>query len=162
MRNAWNEIVEYRDGEIYWKISHHWRMVIGNIAGDRLQDGRRRLRYRGRQYYVHRIIWEMFNGEIPDNLLVDHIDCDNNNNLISNLRIATKLENNRNTGSRKGSSSKYKGVSWDKKREKWCAKIQVLDIYKHLGYFGIEEDAAVAYNKFATLIHDDFVKVNNV
>lgn len=42
---------------------------------------------------VHRLIWETFNGEIPDNLTVDHIDENKCNNDISNLRLLTR-ENN--------------------------------------------------------------------
>ena len=60
--------------------------------------------------YVHRIIWETFNGEIPDGYVIDHIDCDKLNNSLSNLQLVTQSENcklaykrgNRKTGTTTG------------------------------------------------------------
>lgn len=45
------------------------------------------------------------------------------------------------------SSSKYRGVSWDKKRSKWVASINVDGKRKYLGRYSVEEEAAKAYNK---------------
>lgn len=45
------------------------------------------------------------------------------------------------------SSSKYKGVHWAKKREKWIAQITTNGKKKHLGEFDNEDKAAEAYNK---------------
>ena len=47
-------------------------------------------------YRCHRIIWEIFNGKIPTGMVVDHIDRNPFNNKISNLRLITVSENNRN------------------------------------------------------------------
>jgi len=43
--------------------------------------------------HVHRIIWEVFKGPIPENLVVDHIDGDRANNSIRNLRLLSYSEN---------------------------------------------------------------------
>jgi len=43
---------------------------------------------------AHRIIWMLANGEpIPDEMQINHKDGDGNNNLPSNLEIATPSEN---------------------------------------------------------------------
>lgn len=42
---------------------------------------------------VHRIVWETFNGEIPDGYEIDHIDGNRLNNALSNLRCVTHTEN---------------------------------------------------------------------
>lgn len=42
---------------------------------------------------LHRIIWETFNGEIPQGKEIDHIDCNKQNNALSNLRLITHSEN---------------------------------------------------------------------
>ena len=42
---------------------------------------------------VHRLVWETFNGLIPDGLTIDHIDSNKQNNCLSNLRLLTRKEN---------------------------------------------------------------------
>lgn len=48
-----------------------------------------------KQYRVHRVVWEFFNGPIPADKMIDHIDGDKLNNALSNLRLATAKENAR-------------------------------------------------------------------
>lgn len=42
---------------------------------------------------IHRLIWETFNGPIPDDMVIDHIDGNRQNNKLSNLRLITQGEN---------------------------------------------------------------------
>lgn len=63
---------------------------------------------------MHRII--MGNGA-KDFPLIDHKDRNGLNNTRRNLRWADRSGNLANTPSRPGSSSKYKGVTWDKNKE---------------------------------------------
>lgn len=42
---------------------------------------------------IYRIIWEAFNGPVPKDLTIDHIDDDFNNNQLSNLQLLTASEN---------------------------------------------------------------------
>ena len=44
-------------------------------------------------YYVHRLVWETFEGDIPKNKQIDHIDGDTSNNHISNLQLVTIRQN---------------------------------------------------------------------
>jgi hypothetical protein len=46
-------------------------------------------------------------------------------------------------------SSNYRGVSWNKRRQKWEAQIRIAGKPKGLGYFHLEEDAASAYDREA-------------
>jgi hypothetical protein len=41
----------------------------------------------------HRIVWESFNGKIPNGLEIDHIDRNKHNNKLKNLRLVTHSEN---------------------------------------------------------------------
>ena len=41
---------------------------------------------------LHRYIWEQYNGEIPNNYEIHHIDHNKDNNNISNLEMLTKEE----------------------------------------------------------------------
>lgn len=70
---------------------------------------------------------------------VDHIDGNVYNNQMNNLRIVTALQNAQNKSSRKGSISKYTGVSYDSKSKKWIGRIN----NKHYKCFNIEYEAAM-------------------
>jgi hypothetical protein len=50
---------------------------------------------KGVRSLMHRDVWEHFNGEIPPNHDIHHIDHDKSNNDISNLEIYTKSEHAR-------------------------------------------------------------------
>lgn len=56
-----------------------------------------------KNYRVHRLIYKTYKGEIPENMVIDHIDGNTNNNNINNLRCVTISENCRNP------NTKYKG-----------------------------------------------------
>lgn len=62
----------------------------GNVAGGMGNSGYYQVRVNGRLTLVHRVIWELLNGEIPDGMFIDHIDQDKTNNDISNLRVVTR------------------------------------------------------------------------
>ena len=63
----------------------------------------------GKKYLVHRAIFLLTNGYLPE--MVDHKDQDKVNNLPENLREATRSENSMNTGVRKDNTTGVKGVS---------------------------------------------------
>lgn len=83
----------------------------GNVAGGMGNSGYYQVRVNGRLTLVHRVIWELLNGEIPDGMFIDHIDQDKTNNDISNLRVVTRAGNNQNHPLRQDSSSGVVGVN---------------------------------------------------
>lgn len=46
-----------------------------------------------KKFLVHRMVWEAFNGPIPENVDIDHIDGDQSNNSLNNLQILSHSEN---------------------------------------------------------------------
>ena len=46
-----------------------------------------------KHYYLHREVYILFKGEIPDDKIVNHIDHDKMNAHIDNLELATPTEN---------------------------------------------------------------------
>ena len=45
-------------------------------------------------YYIHQIIWQIYNGDYDKKLYtIDHIDCNRANNSLDNLRLVTKTIN---------------------------------------------------------------------
>ena len=76
-------------------------------------------------------------------MVCDHINNIKTDNRLKNIQIITNRENS--TKDRIGGTSKYIGVSWDKGREKWVAKIQIKGSNEFLGRFTKELDADKAY-----------------
>jgi hypothetical protein len=59
-------------------------------------------------------------------------------------------------------TSQYRGVSYDHHRHKWTAQIAVGSKNRHLGRFGTELEAAVAYNTAALEALGDKARLNAV
>jgi hypothetical protein len=114
-----------------------------------------------KNFVISRLVAIYFIPNPENKQQVDHIDRDPLNNHISNLRWATNGENGRNRLSQKG-SSKYKGVSFSKKRKKWEVSIQLNNRRQYLGSFDYEKEAALAYNKKAKEIYGEFSLLNNI
>jgi hypothetical protein len=116
---------------------------------------------KGKTYKVHRIIYQMtHNIEILEsNLEVDHIDLNPLNNNPSNLRLCSSMENSRNRSLRRDSNSKCKGVSYDKKKDKWRARIRCNYKLISLGYYSIKEDAYKAYQIASKQYHGEYGRI---
>jgi hypothetical protein len=113
----------------------------------------------GREVFMHRLIMDAAKGTI-----VDHIDGESLNNQRANLRFCTRAENFRNAGHRQtpGRTSQYKGV-WrvkDRCRRCWRSGITVNRVYKNIGSYWTEEEAARAYDAEANLLHGQFARLN--
>jgi len=65
-------------------------------------------------YVSSRVIWNMFNGDIADGLVIDHIDGNSLNNKLSNLRVVQHCVNGRNSKLSKNNGTGIKGVSFSK------------------------------------------------
>lgn len=52
---------------------------------------------KGKKESLHLIIWEAFNGKIPEGAVIDHIDGNRANNALSNLRLVSQSENIKNS-----------------------------------------------------------------
>ena len=48
---------------------------------------------KSKHYLVHRLVWEAFNGPVPDGLEINHINEDKTDNRLENLNLMTPSEN---------------------------------------------------------------------
>jgi HNH endonuclease len=103
--------------------------------------------YRGKMVYMHRFLWETFNGPIPKGWQIDHINGNKLDNRLENLRVVTPRRQQWNLkGHREGTfSSSYVGVSWDRKLQKWQSRITINGRNHGLGMYDSELDAHNAY-----------------
>lgn len=137
----WKDIFEYKEGCLYWKIKPSSKSKIGDKAGYLLNNGYLMVQYNYKPYLLHRLIWEYFNGPIPEGWEVDHINHVKDDNRIENLRIVTRKENCKNRSKNCNNSSGITGVSWDSVRFKWRAYINVDGDQKLLGFFDSLQEA---------------------
>jgi hypothetical protein len=97
----------------------------------------------------------------PAGLLVDHRNRDSLDNRRENLRLATPSQNSYNRQKSKSkTSSRYRGVTFDKHAGKWIARIKYQGKTIWLGYFDNEIDAAKAYDAAAKKYYGEFAMLN--
>ena len=110
---------------------------------------------------MHRLILGILNDP---SVFADHRNGDGLNNQRSNLRKATKQQNqmHQRVQPKPTKSSIYKGVSWCKRTKRWRAHIECLGVRYDLGRHGSEGDAARAYNTAAVRLHGEFAWLNEI
>ena len=146
-----NEIRKYLEynpdsGIITWIKSPSRRVKAGSIAGVVDSRGYIGIGFKGKRYFAHRLAMVLHNGEdMPDGMVVDHINHIRTDNRIVNLRVVSNRENLSNR--EKPGTSRYPGVSWDKSSKKWLVMIRIGDKRIYLGRFKHEEEAAAVYQE---------------
>jgi hypothetical protein len=96
----------------------------------------------------------------PIDICIDHIDGNGLNNTKDNLRFCTKRENVCGQKQQIGKTSKYKGVCWNKRENKWKAYIKCHQKLQNLGHFDTEISAALAYDNAANRLFGEFARTN--
>ena len=113
-----------------------------NVSGKTMNTGYHTIMVAGNSYLAHRLAWMYVYGTFPS--MIDHIDGNRANNCIVNLREVSSTENQRNLSIASNNVSGTTGVSFNKQRCKWEAKIQVDGKTTHLGRYLDKEDAILA------------------
>lgn len=95
----------------------------------------------------------------PEGMVVDHINGNTLDNRRYNLRVCSVTENVRNSAPQAG-TSRFKGVHWDKEKNKWYAGIKFERKQVFLGRFSSEEEAALAYDNAAKSFFGAYARLN--
>ena len=112
----------------------------------------------GRIVDMHRVIAGLVAAE--RSLKTDHRNGNGLDNRRRNLRTCTNAENGQNQRKHCDNTSGFKGVSFDKSRCLWAARVRVAGVDRHLGRFATAIAAARAYDAAAARFHGSVAKLN--
>lgn len=88
-------------------------------------------------------------GQPPEGMTLDRRNNDGNYEP-SNCRWVSRNVQQRNKRGSKGSTSKFKGVSWNNRDKVWIVQLKVNKKSIYIGSYSDEEDAAQAYDSAAS------------
>lgn len=145
-------IIDARDFALI--CNHKWYASKGGNTQYAVTNIYREDRSRGR-LALHRVLMDA-----PAGMDVDHIDGDGLNNRRSNLRLATRSQNIYNKPANRGGTSKFKGVHWNPKLNKWRASVTIKGVKTNIGCFVDEADAARAYDVKARELFGEYARLN--
>jgi hypothetical protein len=140
------------DVEDYDKLTkYHWQLY-GN-------ESKKYYAVRFNDTRITRMHREILNASAGD--VVDHRNGNGLDNRKANLRIATIAQNHYNRRkTTRATTSKYKGVHFQRDEKKYRAQIGCKGKRINLGNFNNEIDAAKAYDEAAKLYFGEFAFLN--
>ena len=102
---------------------------IGKVVGEnsRSEEGYLYVRIFGTNYCVHRVIWTMINGDIPDGFQIDHINGNVRDNRVENLRVVSQIENSRNARRQRNNKTGLNGVMLRSDNGRYRVRINVTE-----------------------------------
>jgi len=151
-----NRTKAFRDGikflidpDDYQKLVKDYRFYLdyhGYVRYSSRSDGLR-----------NKLLSRVIMGE-PNGKDVDHINRNPLDNRRENLRICTHQQNQYNRTKQSNNTSGFKGVSFNKEKQKFEARIGIDGKSKFLGYFDTAEKASECYKQAALKHHGDFAR----
>ena len=108
-------------------------------------------------YKVHRVVYKIVTREEPP-AQIDHINGDYSDNRIENLRPATPSQNCANKPVQRNSTTGVKGVSFDRRRGLFMARVQFMGQSYYAGLFKTLEAAKAARDSKARQLHGEFFR----
>ena len=139
-----SDYVYYEDGKLFNKVGRG-NIKAGKELGTLTNKGYLSCTVVGKTWKVHRLIYTLLKGKIPDGLQIDHINGNKTDNRIENLRLVTNQENCFNT--------KAKGFTWSAQHGKFRSKIMKDGKESHLGLYDTILDARAAYLRAKRELH---------
>lgn len=137
------------DSEDVWAARYRWH--VGSKGAYRFE--------KGSQVYLSMEIGKLMYPEEPK-LLIELKDGNLYNYLRSNLRLiyfnSEQLKRSQN------STSAYRGVSWSKRRKKWCVQFTFNGTRVCQEYYDFELMAAIRYNEIARQYLGSEAKLNEI
>lgn len=145
----WNTNIYYKNQ--FNKAISKPKVIKGDNAGTlkKSKENRWAVKYDQKVYKVHRIIYEIMLGKIPEGFVIDHINGDSSDNRISNLRAVPAAVNGRNCAKAQNNKTGETGVAciyvngcsyytatWaDTQGKRRCKHFSVIKLGEELAFF---------------------------
>jgi uncharacterized protein YerC len=116
------------DGRITGKRVEYLKQCVGS-------NGYLIVEINKKTHNTHRLIWTAFNGEIPDDLVIDHINADKTDNRLDNLQLLTVSENSLKSVSDRTShvgDKHYKAYPLEERRDEIIRLLQEGKSFRHI------------------------------
>ena len=120
------------NGKVQWTRRLGPRAMPGQEVGTRSTKGYLRVKHKGTNYALHRIIWALHTGTEPPEF-VDHKNGNASDNRWCNLREATSAQNNTNR--------KCRGYYYETRSGLWVVQLKINGV-QHRRYLHTEAEAA--------------------
>jgi hypothetical protein len=132
-----------------WQQSAHPCWVINLKKGDK------------KVYYTaHRLAWVYVHGHLSETDIIDHANCDRDDNRICNLRLATPEGNSANRRRLRNNTSGFKGVNYHVRSRKWVARVGIGGSQRrHLGMFDSAEEAYAVWVEATKAQYGEFARL---
>lgn len=155
------EMLDYdpETGVFTWKVAAG-KVKAGAIAGSVGAHGYPRVGICGHQIGLHRVAFLIMTGSFPSGH-IDHINRDRSDNRWGNLRLATPSQNQQNRTLAADNTTGFKGVSFDKTRNKYVALIKHGGKRVNLGRSDDPRKCAVMYDAAAVDLYGEFAATNS-
>ena len=145
MQIDWNEVVYYKNGTLYRRSTD--RPLLNRGSRGRLQFS-----HKGKWYLVSRVIWELFNGSIPEGMLVAYKDRSLPlDPRIENLRLQTRAQL---SAKRRTKLGGLKGVS-STKYGKYFVQVGAAGGHRYVGVYDTLQQAADAADSTRSQLYGD-------
>lgn len=132
---------------------------LGSFSQSIDSKGYRRIRIDSQRVLEHRLAWFYMTGEWPPEE-IDHINGVRTDNAFSNLRLADRKQNKRNTKTYKNNKSGFKGVSWSASSKRWKSRFFKDGKEVNLGLYDTPEEAHAAYIKASVENFGEYARVD--
>lgn len=97
-------------GDFHWIVCYRKPWLNGELAGTKMSNFYIYIKADDKHHSASRLAWELMHGPIPQGLQIDHINRDQTDNRIVNLRIVTCKDNLANSRRNPGISG-HLGIS---------------------------------------------------
>ena len=111
--------------------------------------------------YMHQMVYQLRGKRAP--ITIDHRDGNGLNNQTTNLRPATRRQQQFNKRKRRRpTSSRYLGVNWDALTGLWLVRVSIHGHARNLGRYADEFSAAWVRDYYARKYYGQYARTNNL